>query len=95
MAIPIRREDVVLRQIHGALFLVDITDKYLDESCSIFELNEMGAIIWNQMDGVKAMRDIAALLQEMIIDDVPLDVIEEDVSGFIQDLSKLGFVEVG
>ena len=94
MAIPVKREDVILRQIHGAYLLVDIRDKYLDDSCSIYELNDMGAIIWNQVDGVKATRDIANILQEMIVDDIPLNTIEKDVTDFIQDLSSLGFIKV-
>lgn len=94
MATPVRREDVILRQIHGAYLLVDITDKYQDDSCSIYELNEVGSVIWNYVDGVKTIRDIAMLLHEMITDDVSLVDIEGDVSAFLQDLSSLGFVEV-
>lgn len=95
MATPVRRESVVLRQIHGAYLLVDTEDKYLDDSCSIYELNEAGAIIWNQVDGVRSIRAIAMFLHGIIVDDVPINDIEKDVFDFIQDLSKLGFVEVG
>ena len=94
MPIPVRRKNVILRQIHGAYFLVDITDTYQDDSCSIYELNEIGAVIWNYIDDVRSIRDIAALLFEMIIDSVSLDCIECDVADFVGDLSNLGFVEV-
>ncbi len=76
MSIPTRRKDVVLRRIHGAYLLVDVADKYQNNSCSIFELNEIGAVIWNHIDGIRSTWDIALLLHEMVEDIVLIDDIE-------------------
>lgn len=89
-----RRKDVILRQIHGSYLLVDITDVYHDDSCSIFELNEIGAFIWSNIDGTRSLKSVAALLSDEIIESVPLELIEEDVEKFVEELFDMGFIEV-
>lgn len=93
-----RNENVVERKIHGAFYLINIKDNYLDDKCRLYEMNEMGDVIWNILD-ISSREEsqidfIVNRIKELIVDEVPYDIIKEDVESFIDSINKEGFLEV-
>lgn len=82
----------VLRNIHNSFFFIDITDNYADEKLLLTETNEIGAFIWNNLDGTNTVEDIALKLLEAIIDEIPYNVIFNDVNSCLLELSEKGIV---
>ena len=89
-----KKEGIVARTVHGSFFLIDITDNYSGDKCSLYEINQTGMFIWNSMDGSRSVRELAELLQDAIIDDVDIDLIYQDVKEFVLDLLEKHFVEM-
>ena len=89
-----RNPSVVLRPIHGASFLINITDNYQNDTCAIHEINETGAFLWQHLNEPKSVDELAQILSDAIIDDVDLSVIRDDTAEFFSSLLALGFVEV-
>ena len=88
----IRNDNVVLRKIHGSIFLIDISDNYSGDKCSLYEINETGKFLWEAIDKNKTINDLVTALQNAIIDDVPREVILNDVSEYITDLIDKQFL---
>ena len=40
-----KNPNIVCRDIHGSYFLIDITDNFSDNVCSLYEMNEIGRFI--------------------------------------------------
>ena len=55
----IKKENIVERKIHDTYFLIDISDKYLDDKCHLYEINEIGDFIWKQLGMSDTVSDIA------------------------------------
>ncbi len=91
----IKNNDVVLRTIHGSIFLIDITDNYAGDKCSIYEINEVGEFLWNSLDENKTIEALVRALQNAIIDEVPEDILFNDVTEFINDLKSKQFIKEG
>ena len=93
-----RNENVVERNIHGAFYLINIQDNYLDDKCRLYEMNEMGSVIWNIIDvssEEKSQIDyIVRYIIGLIVDEVSFDDIRKDVESFIDSISKEGFLRV-
>lgn len=89
-----KNEKIVLRKIHDSYFLIDISDKYNGDRCSLFEINETGVFIWNSISSEKEISDVAKELQNAIVDDIDFDIILSDASEYITELSEKGFLEV-
>lgn len=89
-----KKEGIVARTVHGSFFLIDITDNYSGDKCSLYEINQTGMFIWNSIDGSRSVRELAELLQDAIIDDVDIDLIYQDVKEFVLDLLEKHFVEM-
>lgn len=93
-----RNTDIVERKIHGAYYLIDITDNYMDEHCRLFEINEMGDYIWNKLTQCDESNNLIDYLveeiKEMIIDDISSEVIRNDVELFVKTIENEGFLEV-
>ena len=85
-------ENIVARVVHGSNFLIDITDDYSNDKCSLYELNDMGMYIWNCIDGHRTVEQIAAVVCEAIIDDVDQCTILSDVKEFLLKIKKQGFI---
>ena len=92
--IPKRKDSYVLRNVHGTYFLIDITCSYADDKCHLYELNQIGAFIWEHMDGNKDIRQISEELLAALADDIALEVIITDVANYADTLQKCGFIEV-
>ena len=88
----VRNENVIMRTIHGSIFLIDITDNYSGDNCSLYEINETGRFLWNSINGNVTMDDLVTSLQGVITDEVPYEIIYEDVSEFINSLEGKGFI---
>lgn len=88
----IRNNDVILRTIHDSIFLIDISDNYAGDKCSLYEINNTGRFLWNKIDERGTIDDLVAALQDAIIDEVPRDLILADVTEFINDLIEKHFV---
>lgn len=84
--------NVILRTIHGSIFLIDISDNYSGDKCSLYEINETGRFLWENLDENRSINSLATVLQEAIIDEVPHDVILNDVTEYIADLIDKEFV---
>lgn len=89
-----KNENIVMRKIHGSCFLIDISDKYLGDKCSMFEINETGEFIWNSIFDGAEIDEVAKSLQDAIVDDVDYEMILSDVTEYVQDLCKKSFLEV-
>lgn len=86
------------RNIHGAFYLIDIRDNYLDDKCRLYEINEVGDVIWNILDSSSEEESqidcIVKYIIDLIVDDVSYYVIKNDVESFIGSISKEGFLRV-
>lgn len=89
-----KNENIVLRNIHGSCFLIDISDKYQGDKCSMYEINETGEFIWNSISDGKEISNVADELAAAIIDEVDYELVLSDVTEYIRDLCGKGFVEV-
>lgn len=45
-----RKDNIVCRKIHGSYFLIDISDNYSGDKCSLYEVNQTGMFIWNNIE---------------------------------------------
>lgn len=89
-----KNENIVARKIHGASFLINISDNYSGDKCAIYEINETGMFIWNSINGIRTVEQLAMLLKKEIIDDVDYQIIHDDIAEFIFALAARHFVEV-
>ncbi|MGA1867642.1 MAG: PqqD family protein [bacterium] len=81
-----RNDNFVFRRIDHETILVPIKDNVADMGF-IYNLNEVGAFIWEQLDGKKRLCDIIhALTQEF---EVSSGQAEEDLLAFVDDLAKI------
>lgn len=88
----IKNDDVVLRMIHGSIFLIDISDNYSGDKCALYEINETGKFLWNNIKENSTIDGLVDALQDVIIDEVPRDVLVADVTEYIGDLIDKEFV---
>ncbi|OUP74009.1 hypothetical protein B5F08_12440 [Anaeromassilibacillus sp. An172] len=89
-----RKDNIVCRKIHGSYFLIDISDNYSGDKCSLYEVNQTGMFIWNNIDGNKTIFDLSQLLKDAIIDDIDIEILHNDVSEFVSTLIQKNFLEV-
>ena len=87
-----RNNDIIARRIHGSFFLINICDNYSGDRCSLYEINETGMFIWEQIDGKKRVNEIACALKAAIIDEIDYQIIEKDVLEYIDFLTQLKFL---
>lgn len=81
---------IVARQIAGEYILVPIRQS-AGEVESIFTLNEVGARIWELLDG---QRSLLQVRDQMVVEfEVTLDEAEADLFEFIHDLDTVGVVQ--
>lgn len=87
-----RNENIVKREIHDTYFLIDITQNYLENTCSLYEINDIGLFIWDQLNHSNTIITIAENLYNAIEDDVAFEDILSDVEDYINILKKENFV---
>jgi hypothetical protein len=84
--ILIPSKDIVARKIEGEIVIVPLVSGIGNLEDELFTLNETGRAVWERLDGKKALREIAAELAFEY--DGPLEEIERDVTGLIDELIK-------
>ena len=87
-----KNPSIVPRQIHGAFFLIDISDNFANNCCALYELNETGMFLWNHITESSNKACLARELQAAIIDTVDYKIIYDDVSSYVDTLIANGFV---
>ncbi len=87
-----KNESVVIRDVHGSTFLIDISDNYSGDKCALYEINETGKFLWNNVETYNSIEALTDLLQQEIIDEVPYEILLNDVTDFIADLEAKQFV---
>lgn len=76
---------VVARKTGNEYILVPVANNIADMT-SVYTLNETGAFIWEQIDGVKSLEDIAeALVSEFETD---RETAETDLADFMEDVKR-------
>lgn len=89
-----RKDNIVARKIHGSIFLINIFDNYKGNKCAIYEINETGMFIWENIDKEKNISELAILLRDEVDCAVEYQLIYDDVKEFIDTLVDRNFVEV-
>ena len=87
------KENIVRRKVHESYFLINITQNYLNDKCSLYEINETGNFILSQMELNKSMLEIAKELKKCINEDISLNELECDIKAFIETLYNEGFIQ--
>lgn len=89
----VRNKNIIFRNIHGSRFLIDITENYSDNTCSIYEVNEIGEFIWKALSGEMSEEEIAIKLQTAVSESIEYSEILSDVRNFLELLIQQGFAE--
>jgi len=76
--------DVVSRDVPDGAMLVDV------QTGSAFKLNQVGAEVWQQLDGERAVADIIAGLEQRYR--IGIEQLTRDVGALLEDLQKQGLV---
>jgi hypothetical protein len=81
-----RNEDFVYRKIESETLLVPIKDNVGDMGC-IYNLNEVGAFIWEHLDGRNSLETI----KENILDefDISSETAVEDLNDFMSQVKEI------
>lgn len=87
-----KNDDIVARKVHDKYFLIDITDSYADDTCTLYETNEIGYFIWNAIEDGVTVDDIAEKLEAAIVGEVDPAQLRQDVGSYLDDLERHGFV---
>ncbi len=90
-SIPIRNENIIFRKIEDEYILVPMLASS-DEVEHIFNLNQVGADVWERIDGKKTVKDIVGALV-MEYEGEPEEV-EGDVIEFLNDILDAGIIEL-
>ena len=81
-----KNEDFVYRKIQDETILVPIKDNVGDMG-SIYNLNEVGAFIWEHLDGEKRLLDIKNMIVKEF--EVSSEEAEEDLVAFVIELREI------
>ena len=84
-----KNEDFVYRRIGDETILVPIKDNVRDMG-SIYNLSEVGAFVWEHLDGKQSLSGIKDRIFEEF--NVSSDLAKKDLSDFIAQLKEIGAV---
>ena len=84
-----RNEDFVFRKIDKEMILVPIKNNVGDMGF-IYSLNELGAFIWEHLDGSNQLVEINKMILEAF--EVSDQEAKEDLSKFLGDLEEIGAI---
>ncbi len=79
-------EEIVAREIEGELIIIPLVAGVGDMEDELYTLNETGRAIWDRLDGIKSLRQLAADLTDEY--DAPLGDVERDVLGLVTELAR-------
>ena len=86
-----RDENFVYRKIESETILVPIRDNVGDMSC-IYNLNKVGAFVWERLDGDTTLSEIIDLIIEEF--DVTAQEVESDVHEFVGELQEIDAIHL-
>ena len=89
-----RCDSVVARQIHDSFFLIDTKQNYSDDTCSLYEINEIGFYIWNELNEDIDIDQITKKLYDQIVDEIPYEDLLSDVKEYLDILIEKQFVVI-
>ena len=90
-SILLRSPSIVTRKTGNEYVLVPIANNIADMN-SVYTLNETGAFIWEQINGVKSVEEIISdVINEY---DVDLKIASNDVFAFIDSMSMCLIIKV-
>ena len=81
-----KNEDFVYRKIQDETILVPIKDNVGDMG-SIYNLNEVAAFVWEQLDGEKTLLDIKNMILKEF--EISSEKAEEDLVAFVSQLKEI------
>ncbi len=88
-----RNENIVIRKAHDAIFLIDISENYSEDKCHLYEINEVGAFIWDKLSGENSPEKIADLVYKAVDDEaIPYETVLKDTRDFMVQLKEMGFI---
>ena len=87
-----KSEDVVAREIEDEILIVPLVSGIGDPGDEMYTLNPTGQVIWQQLDGERSLREVAAGLADEF--STPVGELEEDVLGFAAELTRRGLLVV-
>ena len=84
-----RNDNFVSRRIENETVLVPIRNNVGDLDC-IFSLNPVGALVWEQLDGVATLGDI----RDRIVGeyDVSATAVEVDLNAFVAEMESIAAI---
>ena len=85
-----KNRDIVSRKIADEVILVPIRQNVGDLE-NIYTLNEVGAFIWDLIDGKRQAKEIKEMIVEAF--DVSPEEAEKDLIEFLLKLEKIGGIE--
>lgn len=85
----VQKDEIVSRSIAGETILVPIRGNLADMQ-NIFTLNEVGAFIWEQLDGKRPLSEIHDSLCECF--EVSSEEAERDILEFVDRVNETGLV---
>lgn len=88
-----RKTYIVKRNIHGDVFLINSKQNYLNDKCPIYEINEIGEFIWENIAESIELSKLVSLIIGAINDDVDENVVLIDTKEYLELLSAEGFLE--
>lgn len=90
----VKNSDIVLRDIGGIYFLIDIKRRYNSGNRSLVEINDIGRLIWNALDTFEILDGIIKNVMR-VCDIPPSDEpnVKADILSFLRYLRDLGYVD--
>lgn len=85
-------DDVVARKIEDDIIIIPLTSGIGDGDEVLYTLNETGQAIWEELDGLRTLGEIAAVLTRKFPS--PSEEITSDVLGFASEMTRRGFLTV-
>jgi len=85
-------EDIVARQIEGNILIIPLVAGIVEVEGELFTLNHTGRAIWQKLDGVRTLKEVAALLARDFA--TPLADLENDIVRFADELRRHGLVVI-
>jgi hypothetical protein len=79
-------DNIVAREIEGELIIVPLVSGIGDLNDELFTLNDTGKAIWNHLDGKSSLSEVTTQLA--LEYDSPVEEIEKDVLGLVEELVK-------
>lgn len=84
-----KADNIVTRKVMDETLLVPITGE-LASMDNLYSLNEIGAFIWERLDGLRSLAEISEQLEKQY--DADPAVIEADLMEIVAELSESGLI---